>query len=242
MTATSMMKGASALLSPARAETYLRASSQWGHPPGSSQHYARAFDLYTWNSKLAAALWGPISLVEVVVRNAMHARFTDHFHRDDWWEHPSLQLCPDDRHSLEEAWDHASERCGGGIPPPGQVIATSSLGTWTRLLGPGTPRHPVLDYETKLWQPFLCDAFPHRASRGRKYIHSHLRDIQRLRNRIAHNEPLFKSPVQQLHEKLLEVAGMVHPEAEDCLLAHSRATSVLAEFTEVRSGTWTATF
>ncbi|RFA11029.1 hypothetical protein B7R54_01070 [Subtercola boreus] len=70
------------LLSEPRFATYL------DHCEGHADHAAR---LYVWNVELTAAFWGPISIVEVVVRNSVHDAMRMN-RADDWWNLPTVRL------------------------------------------------------------------------------------------------------------------------------------------------------
>lgn len=114
------------------------------------------------------------------------------------------------------------KRRGTADPSADQVVAATSFGLWVRLTGAGVPRDRLLSYETTLWQPRLQHAFPRRGDRRCKYIHAKLDDVRILRNRIAHDEPIYRSPLQNIYDDILEIAAMIRPEARDFVAGHSR--------------------
>ncbi|MCB0930079.1 MAG: hypothetical protein KDB70_19690 [Mycobacterium sp.] len=214
--------GIDALLSEARFARYLDRYS-------GNRVLARR--LYTWNLAASSALWGPIHVLEIAVRNALHDRLVERTGRGDWWADTHVHLCASERDSIDSAIATLQRR-GTDNPSSDQVVAATSFGLWVGLTGDGVPRDRLLSYETTFWQPRLQHAFPHRGERRRKYIHARLNDIRVLRNRIAHHEPIYRSPLQQLHDDILEIAGMVHPDARQFIESHSRAQEVIDQLQE----------
>ncbi len=102
------------------------------------------------------------------------------------------------------------------------LVAVTSFGLWVGLTGSGVPRDRLLSYETTLWQPRLQNACPYRGDRRRKYIHACLDDVRVLRNRIAHHEPIYRSPLQGIYDDILEIAAMIHPDAGSLSQRHAR--------------------
>lgn len=190
--------------------------------------------LYTWNLAASSALWGPIHVLEIVVRNALHDQLVERSERGDWWADPHIHLCRNEREAIDSVIA-TLERRGAADPSSDQVVAATSFGLWVGLTGEGIARDRVLSYETTLWQPRLHKAFPHRENRRRKYIHAKLDAVRILRNRIAHHEPIYCAPLQNLYDDVLEIAAMVHPEARQFIESHSRAQEVIDHLKEAVS-------
>ena len=91
------MPGLRAALSDARLRSYL------------AKYLGRedlAIRLHSWNIALSAAIWGPLGVVEVVVRNAIHGQLVARSGREDWWNDDRLRLQLLQRERSEE---HTSE-------------------------------------------------------------------------------------------------------------------------------------
>lgn len=204
------------LVSPARFGRYL------SHYDGRVDLAAR---LYAWNIEATAAFWGPISVLEVVLRNAMHNALRQD-HREDWWDGPDLSLLPAERKMIDDAIAKLA-REGKTAPTPGQVVAASNFALWTRLTGAGIARHPVYSYETSLWQPRLVRAFPHLGNVRRKQLHRELNDIRYFRNRLAHHEPIFAASLEQIRDDILRVAAYIYADAVSFIQGCSRIDEVL---------------
>ncbi len=185
-----------------------------------------ALRLYTWNLAASSALWGPINVIEVAVRNAIHGRLIERTGRGDWWNDAHVHLCRSEEAAIDSAIATLVRR-GTSAPTSDQVVAATSFGLWVGLTGAGIARDRRYDYETTLWQPRLQHAFPHRGERRRKLIHAKLDRIRVLRNRIAHHEPIYRSPLGSLHRDMLEIGGMIHPDARGYIETYARASEVI---------------
>ncbi len=214
----SKIDGLAALIGTARLSTYLNAYEG---------REDLALRLYTWNAALSSALWGPFGVLEVVLRNALHAQLVERTGRPDWWADPRLdaQLLPRERGAVADAVATAGDR--HQEPSSDDVVAAAGFGLWVGLLSDGVPRHPLHSYETALWQPRLRRAFPHYAG-GRKHLHAELDVIRKTRNRVAHHEPIFRTNLALLGDRIATVAGHVDAAAETYIRESERLTTVLA--------------
>ncbi|WP_121370429.1 hypothetical protein [Frondihabitans australicus] len=80
-------------VSPARFATYL--STYEGRHDLASR-------LYFWNIELTGALWGPIAVLEVCLRNALHDAMRKG-RRDDWWNDRDVRLLQRERRGFDAA-------------------------------------------------------------------------------------------------------------------------------------------
>lgn len=166
-----------------------------------------------------------MGVLEVVVRNAVHAQLAERTGRPDWWTDTRLdaQLLPRERSAIADAVVTAGER--NDEPSADDVVAASGFGLWVGLLSDGIPRHPLHSYETALWQPRLRRAFRYYSG-GRKQLHAELDAIRRTRNRVAHHEPIFRTNLTLLGDTLARIAGYVDPAAETYIRGSERLTGV----------------
>lgn len=184
-----------------------------------------ALRLYSWNIAASNALWGPLGILEVCVRNAIHHQMCQRAGRPDWWRAPTTYLMDRERNAVCRAISKLEQR-GNVNPSSDDVVAATSLGLWTGLLSPGLPRHPTLSYETTYWQPRLRRAFP-GFDGGRKRLYRQLDDLRQIRNRIAHHEPIFKSDLARVCAQVVEVAGYVSRDAAEYIEGSHRVGAVL---------------
>ncbi len=224
------------LLSPPRLSPYLIACEM---------DRAKALRLYTWNIEVSAAFWGELHALEVVVRNSLDQQLRHRYERAEWWSAPGIRLTPTMAEQLRLARLDASKVAARQRRPvvAGDVVAALSLGFWTGLLGAGrTPRRaaPFHDtahrqYETQFWQPFVHRAFPHYSG-PRTALHRELDRQRKLRNRIAHHEPVFGRALNGDHQAHLRLAGYVRSDAYRYIESHSRVPQVLLRRGECVAG------
>ena len=51
----------------------------------------RALELYTWNTKISAAFYGPLQGLEIALRNAIHQQLT-RCYSAAWYDNPAVGL------------------------------------------------------------------------------------------------------------------------------------------------------
>jgi hypothetical protein len=186
----------------------------------------RAARLYGWNVAVSSALWGDFAILEVCLRNAIHACLSAHAGRDDWWN--AIRLHPLEVAKINEATRAARAKPGHGRPIAGDVVAELTLGFWTGLL--------VNKYHQRLWVPALSAAFPHLTTTRREF-HRTLERLRKLRNRLAHHEKVFNRNIADDHQKALEVLAAIDPAPELLVRTASRVPAVLAARADTVNGT-----
>jgi len=207
-----------ASLSPERLATYVAAT-------GGDR--ARAMRLYTWNTAMSAAFYGPLQGLEVALRNAMHRELTAAY-GPTWYDHPA---CGFDAGTLNRIAGAKDELRRGGYPiDPPHLVAALPFGFWVALLGRGGRGAglgmPKRNYEMTLWRPCLHKAFPH-ARLQRVQAHRPLDYLRTLRNRIAHHEPIFTRHLAADFRSILTVTGWTCPSTRDWIDHHSRVEALL---------------
>jgi hypothetical protein len=209
---------------------------------------AAAWALYRWNLELSAA-WLPLMAdIEVALRNAIHDRLTDLFGRTDWWASDKLLLDDQTAETLADVVRQHQKKIVQGNAGAGKVVADLMFGTWVMLLGKGgrSALGRSIDYETNLWRPALRLAFSTgtttRSGRARRPTRDDVErralNVQRLRNRVAHHEPIFNGirspgtstivPMLTLWDQALELLSWVCPELADLHRAERRVPEVFA--------------
>ena len=208
-----------ASFSPERLDTYLAVAQ------GDRE---RALKLYTRNTELSAAFYGPLQGLEVALRNALHRELT-RLYGAAWYDNLAAGL---DRGALERIADAKRKIApGGGTVTPSKMVARLSFGFWVSLLGSGGRLDAAgrrANYEMTLWRPALRRAFPYRTPLTRIQAYQPLNALRKLRNRIAHHEPIFARPLLEDHERIVEVTGWISPGARMWIDRHSRVPLLLA--------------
>lgn len=176
----------------------------------------RAIELYTLNTLISESLYTPLQMLEVALRNRIHAVMTEAFNES--WFHETGQLLgewqPDQLakaiHDIEEDRKEST---------PGRIVAALTFSFWTAMFGK--------DYET-LWQTTLHKIGRRPDGKGlrRKDFSGPLAQIRSLRNRIAHHEPIIMWNLPKRHESMLEMTSWLSPPAAEWCQAHCRFPQV----------------
>ncbi len=197
--------------SPERMQTYLAAAGG---------DHATALRLYARNAQLGAAFHGPLQAFEVALRNAMHARLEERYGRR-WYTNPAAGLDSHAHDSMAGVLRH-----GAGVQTADRFVASMSLGFWVRLVGRGGSVNGgrKADYDRTLWRPALHRAFP---GHPRRQVQQRLNDLRRLRNRIAHHEPIVGRDPHKDHDDLLEAMGWISSDVRAWIERHSNLPDVL---------------
>lgn len=177
--------------------------------------------LYVWNAQMASAFGLVLGQFEVILRNAldeqMVARQTTSGRCGQWYD-DWVTLQDGHRHD-DVAKARAQIRNTGKSETHGLIVAELMFGFWRLLLG---PRH-----QTTLWAQSLRHAFPHLNPQRRSAVYDPVERLNKLRNRMAHHEPIYAQPLAQDHAALLEVTGYIDPEAAAWLHDISRVPLLL---------------
>ena len=193
------------LLSAARMAPYLSAcGGDW----------ERAVELYDWNAKVSSAFFESIHYLEVGLRNVMDQAISSVF-GGAWLSTASPVLTDRSRKAVAIALGHA----GGTTAPHGKIVAELPFGFWWSLLAD--------EYNRQLWQPALRHAF--EAPVRRRKLHAQLDDLRRLRNRIAHHEPIHRRDLEADHARVIDLASRVGAALGVRVAATSRVPNVLAD-------------
>lgn len=200
-------------LSAPRFATYLGASGQ---------DRRLALELYEWNTAVSAAVLHDLSHLEVALRNAYDAAIvahspagTAHWTSDvNRYFPPIIKRVRDgSRYDINtrprEQITYARRTANSATP--GKVIAELSFGFWRYLSSSA--------HATSLWMPYLRHGFV--AGTGRQAVDEPMRRVHRLRNRVAHHEPLLATDLTARHHDVTTLAGCISPD----LTAHITATS-----------------
>lgn len=163
-----------------------------------------ALHLYTLNAQLSEALYIPLQVLELSLRNRIHDAMR-HLLGDEWLLEASGCLGEKQKQKVRRALveltlnrkTHTSE----------QILSSLSFGFWTALLG--------TEYE-ELWRKAL-----HQIARkpggkhvSRKSLSGPLTAIRKLRNRVAHHEPILHYNLPKHHADMRQIIGWLSPEAE----------------------------
>jgi Abi-like protein len=196
-------------LSSDRLSTYLSATHE---------NRESALRLYIWNVDVSGALYAPLQGLEVALRNALHDALSGS-HSFAWYD--TLTKLLDDRtaEEIEKAKKIIIRR--NVAVTPSNIVAELSFGVWVSLLHGS--------YHNSLWTPSLHKAFPNRNNKNHKAIYNSLNHLRKLRNRIAHHEPIFARHLSSDYASIITAIEWICPETAAWVDAHSRFHQVMRD-------------
>jgi len=176
----------------------------------------RAIELYTLNARLSESLYTPLQMLEVVLRNRIHAVMTEARH-DQWYADAGFLRGKWQPGQLAQATQDI--RAENREPTPGRVVAALTFSFWTAMFG--------REYEN-LWQTTLYRIGRRAGGKGlrRKDFSGPLAPIRTLRNRIAHHEPILEWDLPKHYRNIVELTGWLSPVAAQWCAANSRFPQV----------------
>lgn len=211
-------------LSAERFATYLHAASG---------DRGRALMLYEWNARVSSALLHDLAHLEVGMRNA-YDRALSAGDLVAWTDpsNPLFQPLPRNRGGRQvdvnerfrqQIADAREQAATPQVPQPQHcdVVAQLGFGFWRYL---GSRAH-----EKTIWVPRLHKAFPKGTNRQRD-VDEPLVRLNKIRNRVAHHEPLLAAGLTQRVDDILRLAGLLHDE----LRAHIAAFTSVGQHVSMR--------
>lgn len=177
-------------LSPDRFDTYVN----WA-----GGDHALAARLYTYNVQLSAALYGPLHMHEVALRNAADRALQQRY-GPNWFDDATVLVTVYQRNCITKARQTLQQDGKAGLRS--QIIAELNYGFWSSLFGRQSHH---------LWQT-LRPAFQAKGVQ-RGAVAQDLRELRRLRNRIAHYEPIIALPLAQRYASITTLTGWLSPSA-----------------------------
>ncbi|RSN15028.1 Abi family protein [Amycolatopsis roodepoortensis] len=194
-----------------------------------------AMRLYEWNAAVSAAFHHDLCHLEVALRNAYDRALGHAATGGTHWVFQATTIFPSRWHKsangtrydvnetsrrlVAEAIRNATPKVKHpASPSPGKVIAELSFGFWRYL---SARRH-----HDPLWVPYLHLAF--QAGTDRRDVDKHAERLHRLRNRVAHHEPLLTLDVQGHWKDVRDLAALISPQVAAYIAANSSCARLLA--------------
>ena len=206
----------------ARIRPYLSAERLAPYQLATGGDPEKALRLYEWNAQVGAAFLEILGHLEIVLRNALDRQLQIWHDAQGlpgrWYDDPLGVFDPHRRDDVSTARQRLQR--DGKSETPGRIIAELSFGFWRFLLG----RH----YQNSLWAHALRHAFPGLQPQRRADVYDLVDAHSRLRNRIAHHEPVHQLDLARHHEDVLRLAGYVDADVQAWIASVSRVGDVLA--------------
>jgi hypothetical protein len=181
-----------------------------------------ALRLYLWNARLAKAFLFPLQICEVSTRNAVNEALAG-IYGPNWILAPPFGLNDFSEASHTRALERLHRRADRrALPPPGSddLVAALTFDFWSNLFRD--------DYDDVWTGPVLATAFPNLpVGEGRRDVQRRAAEVNELRNRIAHHEPIHD---RQNHgaklAAILDLIGLRSRPTRDFTRGHSTVMAV----------------
>jgi len=194
-----------------------------------NEPFGKSFQRYQWNVRLSEAMLPSLHYLEVGLRNRIDTLIRKYYGQD-WMLNPPavLQLSPQDVQKLSDtAAQFRKEQPVTRILTNDDMVSRMSFGFWTAFF------HKR--YDPLLWHKknALAATFPNmpRTQRTRHAINQILYRIKKLRNRIAHHEPIWNNrvPIADIHADCRTLIGAISADTLAALDAIDRLPEVWGE-------------
>ena len=184
-----------------------------------------AIKLYIHNAELSAALFFPINITEVTLRNAVDKAFTNQFGKN--WNVKKNFRRKINRKANQKLKSIINALKDDNLYNRDQVIANLSLGFW------------VSTFDKKrlksFWQKEINATFPNwkenfpnkKAHQMRNEIRKIAEPIREIRNRIAHHEPILNRNVKDTHQNMILLTTLICKETAQWMEQNSKVNEVL---------------
>lgn len=204
-----------AVISAPRFGTYLRSANAERHG---------AMQLYCWNTEISAAFYVSLQFCELAVRNgavkALEQAFGPTWHLNRGFYNTLARLRGPRRYQPRSDVENLARR----LSTAGKVVAELKFAFWQYLF--------VVGQDQRLWLPYFPTAFPGCDSaltiaQARADIHQDIEVIRRLRNRIAHHEPIFSRNLDEDRDRIRKLIEWRNPDAAVWLDSIETVTNLL---------------
>lgn len=165
------------------------------------------FQLYTYNINLSAALYAPLHMFEVTLRNAVDDRLSHQF-GVSWFNDIQVLTTSYQQRCIQEARNTLNRE--KKVETHSRMVAELNLGFWSSLFGRDAHH---------LWR-WLRPAFQAKGIQ-RPAIAQQLKDVRQLRNRVAHYEPILGLPLAQRYAEVTTITGWLSSDAAGWISRHS---------------------
>lgn len=179
----------------------------------------KAFELYAWNTEISAELYAPLQGLEITLRNAVHRELSN-VYGDTWYDNSQIPFNYVTLQKISHAKNLLNRK---NVLDPPHMVAELSFGFWVTLLSHGGQGA----YHDKLWIPALHKSFPN-IKKKRKEVHKELGYLRKLRNRIAHHEPIFARHLSADYDTIIKIVGWMCADTATWVDHHNCFNEILA--------------
>lgn len=179
-----------------------------------------AHSLYLWNAAIGQSFHFPLQAAEVALRNVVNDALVDVAGPGWWNDAEGRVLLGRERCEDIDKCANRLRRKYGREPDTGQIVASLTLGFWAAML--------KREYNRRIWDAHTRDAFPQLGpNESIRHVSGMANDIQDLRNRIFHHEPLIGRDLSGDYGNILRLVGWICPITRDWVRHHATVPGVI---------------
>lgn len=185
-----------------------------------------ALALYAWNAQVSAAMLTPLHICEVVIRNAVSEALTRVYGAFWPWSPAFIGSLPNSgKWKMRMHLANLGNAMPAATTTTGKIIPEISFVFWEKMF---TGR-----FDAQIWMPHLFSVLPNldatnTVQQARKKINQDLQTVRKLRNRIAHHEPILARNLNNDLTTLKELIGFRCSETAIWLDANQSASVLIA--------------
>jgi len=155
-----------------------------------------AMQLYHWNSLTSQALYFPLQVWEVCLRNRINKFLIKKYNAKWPYDQRALRnLKKEDFRRLRQVKARQERERNAHQAPTDSIVADLSAGFWVSQLSKA--------YEVPYtWHYNLQRVFPYEQKMGRQEAHDICDKLLILRNRVAHHEPIYSLDLKTRRQEL----------------------------------------
>lgn len=202
-------------LSTTRMRTYLTASN------APSFEDNKPLELYSWNAEISAAFLFPLHILEVVMRNAVSEALTT-VYGANWPQSNGFMRTLPNNGRYNPRNDLTNNTSKHGVVS--KIIPELKFVFWEKMF---TSR-----FDGQIWATHFNSAFPNANKQNtiaanRAQIAYDLTNLRKLRNRIAHHEPIFSRNLQAEYDTILNLIEMRCNHTSQWMDAQQKVTTLI---------------
>lgn len=165
--------------------------------------HERALQLYMWNMNISASLFPLIATIEIAMRNKVVARLESSFSAT-WWRNEDFHasLGTKGKGILLRAENAIKQR--DKTPDSGRMTAELTFGFWQNMF--------LAKYEAALWRSLHLDFADLPSWVMLAELYKRTKQVNDLRNRISHHEPMMRTNISQSFADALTVLSWMSRE------------------------------
>lgn len=184
-----------------------------------------ALRLYAWNGRLADALRFPLELAECITREriagALVARYGQQWHVDAQFLN---DLEPDANAKLQKTVAERTRATGRPPAAGSELVHHLTFGFWGYLF--------TVRFVSQLWLKRIKVAFPHLApglndQDAATKVHTSLKVLVALRNRVAHHDPVWSPSPNEQQKYIEDYIALACPHMAEWARYHATVAPIL---------------